>query len=45
MLSPCPIWSETGQKVVVDGGAARVLTSGDGGTAFCELGCRRVVGK
>jgi hypothetical protein len=42
---PCPIWSEMGQKVVLDGGAARVLTGGDGGAAFCKLGCRRVAGK
>jgi hypothetical protein len=41
----CPIWSETGQKVVLDGGAARVLTGGDGGAAFYKLGCWRVVGK
>jgi hypothetical protein len=34
-----------GQKGVIDGGAVRVLTGGDGGTAFCRLGCRRVAGK
>jgi hypothetical protein len=45
MRFPCPIWSETGQKVVLDGGAARVLTGSDGGIAFCKLGCRRVARK
>jgi hypothetical protein len=30
-----PIWSETGRKGAVDGGAARVSTGGDGGTTFC----------
>jgi hypothetical protein len=34
-----------GQKGVIDDGAAQVLTGGDGGTAFCWLGCRRVVEK
>jgi hypothetical protein len=38
MLFPYPIWSETGQKGVIDGGVGRVLTGGDGGTAFCRLG-------
>jgi hypothetical protein len=33
-----------GQKGVIDDGAARVLTGGDGSVAFCELGCRRVAG-
>jgi hypothetical protein len=42
---PYPIWSETGRKGAVDGGAARVSTGGDGGTTFCWLGCRRVAGK
>jgi hypothetical protein len=45
MLFPYLIWSKTGQKGVIDGGAARVLTGGDGGTAFRRLGCRRMVGK
>jgi hypothetical protein len=45
MLFLYPIWSEMGQKGVIDGGAGRVLTGGDGGTAFCRLGCRRAVGK
>jgi hypothetical protein len=45
MLFPCPIWLETGQKVVLDGGAARVLTVGDGRVVFYKLGCRRVAGK
>jgi hypothetical protein len=34
-----------GQKGVIDGGTARVLTGGDGGAAFCRLGCWRVAGK
>jgi hypothetical protein len=42
---PYSIWSETGQKGVIDGEAARVLTGGDGGTVFRRLGCRRMVGK
>jgi hypothetical protein len=25
--------------VIVDGGVARVVTGGDGGAAFCKLGC------
>jgi hypothetical protein len=29
------IWPEVGWKGVVDGGAARVFTGGDGGMAFC----------
>jgi hypothetical protein len=37
------IWPEVGRKGVVDGGAAQVSTGGDGGTAFCWLGCRRAV--
>jgi hypothetical protein len=45
MLSQCLIWSEIGQKVVLDDGAAQVLTDGDSGAAFYTLGCRRVVGK
>jgi hypothetical protein len=32
---PYLIWLEVGRKGVVDGGAARVFTGGDGGTAFC----------
>jgi hypothetical protein len=42
---PYPIWLETGRKGAVDGGAARVSIGGDGGTAFCWLGCRRAVRK
>jgi hypothetical protein len=34
-----------GQKVAVDGRVARVLTGGDGGAAFSELGCWRVAEK
>jgi hypothetical protein len=45
MLLQYLIGLEMGQKGVIDGGAARVLTGGDGGMAFCRLGCRRVVGK
>jgi hypothetical protein len=45
MRFPYPIWLETGQKGVIDGGAARVLNGGDGGTAFRRLGCRRAAGK
>jgi hypothetical protein len=45
MLLQYLIGPEMGQKGVIDGGAARVLTGGDGGTVFCRLGCRRVVGK
>jgi hypothetical protein len=45
MLFPYLIWSETEQKVVIDGGAGRVLTGGDGGTTFHRLGCWRVAGK
>jgi hypothetical protein len=45
MLFPYLIWSETEQKVVIDGGAGRVLTGGDGGAAFRRLGYRRVAGK
>jgi hypothetical protein len=33
------------RKGVVDGGAAWVFTGGDGGAAFCGLGCRRAVKK
>jgi hypothetical protein len=43
MRFPYPIWLETGRKGVVDGGADRVLTGGDGGMAFCGLGCRKAV--
>jgi hypothetical protein len=32
-----------GQKAVIDGGAVRVFTGGDSGTAFCRLGCRKAV--
>jgi hypothetical protein len=39
------IGPEMGQREVFDGGAARVLTGGDGDPTFCRLGCRRVVGK
>jgi hypothetical protein len=42
---PYLIWPEVGRKGVVDGGAARVFTGGDGGMAFCWLGCRRAVKK
>jgi hypothetical protein len=42
---PYLIWPEVGQKGVVDSGAARVFIGGDGGTAFCWLGCRRAVKK
>jgi hypothetical protein len=45
MLFPYPIWSKTGQKGVIDSGAGRVLTGGNGGTAFRRLGCQRAVGK
>jgi hypothetical protein len=45
MLLQYLIGLEMGQKGVIDGGAARVLTGGDGGMAFCRLGCRRVAGK
>jgi hypothetical protein len=45
MLLQYLIGPETGQKGVIDSGAARVLTGGDGGTAFGRLGCRRVAGK
>jgi hypothetical protein len=45
MLFPYLIWSETGHKGVIDGGAGRVLTGGDGGTAFHRLGCRRAARK
>jgi hypothetical protein len=45
MLLQYLIGSEMGQREVIDGGAARVLTGGDGGTAFCRLGWRRVAGK
>jgi hypothetical protein len=40
---PYLIWPEVGRKGVVDGEVARVFTGGDGGTAFCWLGCRRAV--
>jgi hypothetical protein len=40
---PYLIWPEVGRKGVVDGGVARVFTGGDGGMAFCWLGCRRAV--
>jgi hypothetical protein len=45
MLLQYLIWLGMGQKGVIDGGTARVLTGGDGGAAFCRLGCRRVAGK
>jgi hypothetical protein len=45
MLLQYLIGPEMVQKGGIDGGAARVLTSGDGGMAFCRLGCQRVVGK
>jgi hypothetical protein len=45
MRFPYPILLETGQKGVINDGAARVLTSGDGGTAFRRLGCWRAAGK
>jgi hypothetical protein len=45
MLLQYLIGLKMGQKGVIDGGAVRVLTGGDGGTAFCRLGCRRVAGK
>jgi hypothetical protein len=44
MLLQYSIGPEMGQREVFDGGAARVLTGGDGDPAFCRLGCRRVVG-
>jgi hypothetical protein len=34
-----------GQKGVIDGGAVRVLTGGNGGTVFYHPGCLRVVDK
>jgi hypothetical protein len=40
---PYLIWPEVRRKGVVDGEAAWVLTGGDGGTAFCWLGCQRAV--
>jgi hypothetical protein len=40
---PYLIWLEVGRKGVVDGGAARVFTGGDGSTTFCWLGCRRAM--
>jgi hypothetical protein len=43
MLFPYLVRQEVGRKGVVDGEAARVLTGGDGSTAFCWLGCRRAV--
>jgi hypothetical protein len=45
MLFQYSIGPEMGQRVVFDGGAARVLTGGDGHPTFCRLGCRRVTGK
>jgi hypothetical protein len=45
MLLQYLIGPEMGQKGVIDGGAARVFTGGDGGTAFCRLGCRRAARK
>jgi hypothetical protein len=45
MLLQYLIGPEMGQNGVIDGGVVRVLTGGDGGTAFCRLGCRRVAGK
>jgi hypothetical protein len=39
MLFPYPIWSETGRKVVINGGVVRVLTGSDGGAAFCRPRC------
>jgi hypothetical protein len=38
-------WAGDGAEGVIDGGAARVLTGGDGGMAFCWLGCWRAAGK
>jgi hypothetical protein len=45
MLLQYSIGPEVGQREVFDGGAARVLTGGDGDPAFRRLGCRRVAGK
>jgi hypothetical protein len=45
MLFPYPNWSEMGQKGVIDSGAVRVLTGGDGGAAFCRSRCLRAVEK
>jgi hypothetical protein len=45
MLLQYLIGLERGQREVIDGGAARVLTGGDGDPAFCRLGYRRMVGK
>jgi hypothetical protein len=43
MLLQYLIGPEMGQKGVIDRGAVRVFTGGDGGTAFCRLGCQKVV--
>jgi hypothetical protein len=45
MLLQYLIGPERGQREVIDGGAARVLTGSDGDPAFCRLGCWRVAGK
>jgi hypothetical protein len=45
MLLQYLIGPERRQREGIDGGAARVLTGGDGDPAFCRLGCRRVAGK
>jgi hypothetical protein len=43
MLLQYSIGPELGQKGVIDGGAARVLTGGDGGMVFYWLGRRKAV--
>jgi hypothetical protein len=43
MLLQYLIGPEMGHKGVIDGGAARVFTGGNGGTTFCRLGCQKVV--
>jgi hypothetical protein len=45
MLLQYLIGPEMGQKGVIDGGAVRVFTGGDGGTVFCRLGCWKAVKK
>jgi hypothetical protein len=45
MLLQYLIGPEMGQKGVIEGGAVRVLTGGDGGAVFCRPGCLRVVEK
>jgi hypothetical protein len=45
MLLQYSIGPEMGQRELFEGGAARVLTGGNGDAVFCRLGCRRVAGK